>query len=103
MEINIFSIQKKSLEFKQSEEKYIKLISQFAFLKDSVLFNNKIAKAQKIGAKEAKKSYEESFLPFKKGFCVVLDERGKELNSCEFSKLLSDKNELSFFIGGAFG
>ncbi|TQR31279.1 23S rRNA (pseudouridine(1915)-N(3))-methyltransferase RlmH [Campylobacter sp. MIT 99-7217] len=103
MQINVFSIQKNSLEFKESEEKYIKFISKFALLKDISLFNNKIANAQKIGAKEAKKSYEEQLKPYKKGFCVVLDERGKELNSLEFSNLLSDKNELSFFIGGAFG
>ncbi|MPB27812.1 23S rRNA (pseudouridine(1915)-N(3))-methyltransferase RlmH, partial [Campylobacter jejuni] len=38
-----------------------------------------------------------------KGFCIVLDERGKELTSVEFAKLIADKNNLNFFIGGAYG
>lgn len=39
----------------------------------------------------------------KKGYCIALDEKGKDLTSIEFAKLIQDKNELSFFIGGAYG
>ena len=37
------------------------------------------------------------------GFCVGLDEKGKELDSIEFAKLLKNKTKISFFIGGAYG
>lgn len=102
MQINIFYIQKDD-EFSILKEKYIKLISKYAILKENNLLNKTISKAQNLGSLEAKKSYEQAFLPHKKGFCIVLDERGKELTSFEFAKLLRDKNELNFFIGGAFG
>ncbi len=36
-------------------------------------------------------------MPYKKGYCIALDEKGKELTSIEFAKLIQDKNELSFF------
>ena len=32
-----------------------------------------------------------------------MDENGKEFTSDEFATLLRDKNELCFFIGGAYG
>ncbi|TEY25420.1 23S rRNA (pseudouridine(1915)-N(3))-methyltransferase RlmH, partial [Campylobacter sp. CH185] len=76
---------------------------KYATLKEINVFNKKIALAQNLNAIEAKKSYEEAFMPYKKGYCITLDERGKELTSIEFAKLIQDKNELSFFIGGAYG
>lgn len=102
MRINIFCIQRDD-EFSTLKEKYTRLISKYATLKENNLLNRKISRAQNMGSLEAKKSYEESFLPYKKGFCIALDERGKELTSFEFAELLKDKNELSFFIGGAYG
>ncbi|WP_457569436.1 23S rRNA (pseudouridine(1915)-N(3))-methyltransferase RlmH [Desulfurobacterium sp.] len=38
-----------------------------------------------------------------KGFVIALDERGKELNSKEFAKLLQKHRYISFLIGGADG
>ncbi len=102
MQINIFCIQKNN-ELKIWSEKYYKLISKYATLKQMDIFNKKIASAQNSSAAKAKKSYEEVFIPYKKGFCIVLDEKGKELTSMEFAKLIRDKNEISFFIGGAYG
>lgn len=102
LQVNIFHIQKND-EFDTWSKKYTKLISKFANLKEYNLFNKKIALAQNLNAQSAKKSYEEAFIPYKKGFCIVLDERGKELTSIEFAKLIADKNEISFFIGGAYG
>lgn len=103
MQINLFSIQKNDEDFERLNEKYTKLITHFTNFKDKCIFNAKINTAQKQGQKEARKSYTEHLNPYKKGFCVILHERGKELNSYEFAKLLQDKNELSFFIGGAYG
>lgn len=100
--MNIFYIQKND-EFKTWSEKYSKLICKYATLKEINVFNKKISSAQNLGVQEAKKSYEEAFTPYKKGFCIVLDERGKELTSKEFARLIRDKNVLSFFIGGAYG
>lgn len=102
LQVNIFHIQKND-EFKIWGEKYAKLISKFADLKEHNLFNKKIAAAQNLNAQAAKLSYEEAFTPHMKGFCIVLDERGKELTSVEFAKLIADKNNLNFFIGGAYG
>ncbi|KAA6226268.1 23S rRNA (pseudouridine(1915)-N(3))-methyltransferase RlmH [Campylobacter sp. LR196d] len=103
LQINIYFIQKNE-EFKAYFDKYIKLISKYATLKEFNLFNNKIANAQNIGKEQAQKSYEQAFNPYlKKGFCIGLDENGKSLTSLEFAKLLKDKSLLNFFIGGAFG
>ena len=103
MQINIVSIQKSQSEFQNENEKYIKLISKYASIKDISIFNNKIAKAQSKNQIDAKKSYSEHFLQYKKGFNIALDEKSKELNSIEFANLIKDKNEISFFIGGAYG
>lgn len=102
LRLNICCIQK-SDSFQNHSEKYTKLISKYAKIQEYNLFNKKIASAQNLNANEAKKSYTEAFLPYKQGFCIALDERGKELTSEEFSKLIADRNELSFFIGGAYG
>lgn len=102
MQINIFYIQKNE-ELGYLNEKYAKRITKYAALKENNLFNKKIATAQNQDLKIAQKSYEEAFIPHKKGFCVVLDERGKELSSMEFAQLIADKSDLRFFIGGAYG
>ncbi|CAM4116461.1 23S rRNA (pseudouridine(1915)-N(3))-methyltransferase RlmH [Campylobacter armoricus] len=104
MQINLLSIQKNNKDdFSKINEHYIKLIKKFCIFNDICIFNNKVALAQNTNAIEAKKSYTNAFNPYKKGFCIALDEKGKELTSIEFAKLLQDKNEISFFIGGAYG
>ncbi|MBX2078360.1 23S rRNA (pseudouridine(1915)-N(3))-methyltransferase RlmH [Campylobacter peloridis] len=104
MQINLLSIQKNNNdEFNKINEYYIKLIKNFSILNDICIFNNKIALAQNTNAQEAKKAYSTALNPYKKGFCIALDEKGKQLTSIEFAKLLQDKNEISFFIGGAYG
>lgn len=102
MQIHIICVQKND-DFKIFTEKYLKLIRPFAFVDECRIFSSKIAQAQKTSAKAAQKSYEQEFLAHKKGFNIILDERGKTLNSLEFAELLEGKNELSFFIGGAYG
>lgn len=99
--IKVVSIQKASKDFKLECEKYQKLIKTQARLEICELYPKNVLKAS--GEKEAKLAYEEAFLPYKKGFCVVLDERGEDLDSKEFAKLLKDKSLVTFFIGGAYG
>ncbi|MBK1991870.1 23S rRNA (pseudouridine(1915)-N(3))-methyltransferase RlmH [Campylobacter sp. 2018MI35] len=102
MRVNIICIQKKD-ELKELTKKYTKLISNYSQINEFNLFSQKISLAQNISPLEAQKSYEKAFEPYKKGFSIALDEKGKKLNSLEFANLLKDKNEISFFIGGAFG
>lgn len=102
MRINIFYIQKNE-ELSFLKEKYKKFITKYAHIKENNLFSKKIAAAQNQGRNEAQKSYEEAFMPHKKGFCIVLDEKGKEPTSVEFSKLIENKSEINFFIAGAYG
>ncbi len=103
MRISLFCIQKNAAEFAPLNEKFAKLVSNYAKLEQLCVFNAKINTAQKQGQLAAQQSYAEYLKPYKKGFCVVLDESGKEFTSVEFANLLKDKGEISFFIGGAFG
>ena len=104
MEISVFCIQKSKREnFENESKEYTKMSSKFAKISDIIIFNDKIAKAQSKGREEALKAYDEVYEPNLNGFCVALDEAGREFNSEEFAKLISDKAQVSFFIGGAYG
>ncbi|EAU01093.1 MULTISPECIES: 23S rRNA (pseudouridine(1915)-N(3))-methyltransferase RlmH [Campylobacter] len=104
MDISVFSIQKSRADsFENEIKEYIKMSAKFANISDKIIFNDKIAKAQSIGKDEALKAYDEAYEPNLKGFCVMLDERGSELNSSEFAKIFEQNMQLSFFIGGAYG
>ena len=103
MEISVFAIQKGKDEYENEINEYIKMSKKFANLRNLTIFNDKIAKAQSLGKNEALKSYDESYAPFVKGYCIGLDERGEMMDSLEFAKLLKDKSQISFFVGGAFG
>ena len=103
MEILVYSISKEKIEFYSEINEYIKMSKKYANIKDKVLFNNQIAKAQSSSKDMALKAYDEAYEPLIEGFCVGLDEGGKMLDSVEFSKLFLAKNKVSFFIGGAYG
>ena len=103
MRLFVYSIQKNAPEFSILNEKFAKFILNYAEFKDICLFNGKINSAQWQGKQTAQRAYSEALKPYKKGFCVALDENGKEFTSDEFATLLKDKNELCFFIGGAYG
>lgn len=83
---------------------YIKISSKWAKITDINKFSPSIAKAQSSGdVMLAKKSYESAYLKSAEGFCIALDERGEQMSSEEFSKLLENHAKISFFIGGAYG
>lgn len=103
MEILVYSISKEKIEFYSEINEYIKMSKKYANIKDKVLFNNQIAKAQSSSKDMALKAYDEAYEPLIDGFCIGLDEGGKMLDSVEFSKLFLAKNKVSFFIGGAYG
>jgi len=104
MKINIYSILKPTNDnFDKLIKEFIKMSSKYATTKMHYIFNKDIAKAQIIGLKEAQEMYTKTYLPFFKGFNIALDVLGKKVDTYAFSKLLEDKNEVNFFIGGAFG
>lgn len=103
MKINVFSIVKND-DCVNIYNEFIKQCKGFGatlVLKD--IFNNDIAKAQKGTTKEAQNSYTQALKPFVTPQSIALHPKGKLLDSFEFAKLLSNKIEVNFFIGGAYG
>lgn len=104
MKINVYSIVKPSKDqFDDLIKEFIKMSSKYAKVEVNYIFNKTIAKAQSIGEREAQQSYSDAYEPLLKGYNVALDVLGKKIDSYAFSKLLDGKNEINFFIGGAFG
>ncbi len=104
MNIKVFSIEKSGdVHIDALNKEFIKMISKSASVEDVVLFNKQIAKAQAIGAKEAKDSYNKTYEPYLKGYNIALDVNGKQCDSFEFSKIFDNEININFFIGGAYG
>ena len=104
MKINVYSIVKPSKDqFDDLIKEFIKMSSKYAKVEVNYIFNKTIAKAQSIGEREAQQSYSDAYEPLLKGYNVALDVLGKKIDSYAFSKILDGKNEINFFIGGAFG
>ncbi|WP_281950579.1 23S rRNA (pseudouridine(1915)-N(3))-methyltransferase RlmH [Nitrosophilus kaiyonis] len=105
VKINIYAISKKDEKSYQNIiDDFIKMSKKYAQINIENIFNKKINQAQCKDEKSAKKSYTQSFEPFlKKGFNIVLDPRGKEIDSYEFANILKNLDSVNFFIGGAYG
>ncbi len=101
MQINLYTIQK--IEDQAEVKELTKMISRWAKISEINKFNAKISKAQKLGTELSLRAYDEAYLPCVSGFCICLDERGQEMSSAEFAKLLDGKSCVNFFIGGAYG
>jgi len=102
--INIYAIVKPtSDEFDKISKEFIKMCSKYAKVEVHSIFNKNISKAQTIGEKEAKESYTKAYLPLMNGYCIALDVLGQNLDSFEFSKIITSNSEVSLFIGGAYG
>jgi len=105
LKINIISIAKKERSIYDPLYKEMsKMISRFAKIEDIELFPKEVAKAHTISAKASQISYRKVLSPYVyKNYSIVLHPDGKKLDSVEFSKLLSDRMSVNFFIGGAYG
>ena len=105
MKIRICTIDKKGKNalYEPLIEHYKKISRPFATIEIVDLFDSKIAKAQDISATAAKEAYTEMFRRCKSGFTIALDHEAKEPDSYSFSKLLSQRANITFFIGGAYG
>ena len=102
--INIYSIVKPTKdEFDTLIKEFIKMSSKYSKVEVHYIFNKNIAKAQSIGESEAKQVYSDTYEPLLKGYNIALDVLGKKLDTYAFSSLIDNKNEVNFFIGGAFG
>lgn len=105
MKVDILSIAKKERStydplYKELE----KMSSRFAKINDTELFPKDVAKAHTISAEAAQAAYTKAFEPYiGHGYSIALHPDGKIIDSFEFSKLLSDRISVQFFIGGAYG
>jgi len=105
LKINIISIAKKERSIYDPLYKEMsKMISRFAKIEDIELFPKEVAKAHTISPKASQSSYTKVLSPYVyKNYSIALHPDGKKLDSVEFSKLLSDRMSVNFFIGGAYG
>ena len=105
MKIDLLSIAKKERStydplYKELE----KMISRFAKVEDIELFPKDVAKAHTVSPEASQAAYSRCFEPYLgRGYSIALHPDGKLVDSFEFSKLLSDKISLQFYIGGAYG
>jgi len=105
MNIELISIAKKEKTIYDPLYKDLeKMISRFAKLKDTEIFNKDVTKAHTISPDAAQKAYTKVLEPhISSCYSIVLHPDGKLIDSFEFSKLLDGKMSVKFFIGGAYG
>jgi 23S rRNA (pseudouridine1915-N3)-methyltransferase len=105
MKINIYSIAKKERSiYDPLYQSLEKMISKYSKIEDIELFSKEVTKAHTISQSAAQAVYSNVLSPYlNSGYSIVLHPEGKIIDSFEFSKLLSDKIAVNFFIGGAYG
>ena len=102
--LKVFTIEKEIKdEFKSIADSYKKMILKYAKFEHNICFNKAIAKAQKCEPSKAKESYTEIYKKKRGRFNIALDEKGKMLDSIQFSEIFKREDEINFFIGGAYG
>ena len=105
MNVEIVSIAKKEKSLYDPLNKELtKMISRFAKVTDTEIFNKDVTKAHTISSDAAQRAYTKVLEPhIRSCYSVVLHPDGKIVDSFEFSKLLDGKMSIKFFIGGAYG
>ncbi|GHS85732.1 ribosomal RNA large subunit methyltransferase H [Campylobacterota bacterium] len=105
MNITVYYIDKRSSGTQEEiENRYVKLIGSFAQCELVPIYNSAIEKAQKISKEAARLSYTEAFKPYLgKAHAFALDEKGKEMNSVQFSVAFGFHTQIAFFVGGTYG
>jgi len=105
MNISIVTIAKKERSlYDPLYQEQMKMISRFAKIDDVELFPKEVAKAHQIGPEASQAAYTKLLSPMLgKNYSIALHPDGKKMDSFAFSKLISDKIALHFFIGGAYG
>jgi 23S rRNA (pseudouridine1915-N3)-methyltransferase len=84
---------------------FIKISKPYAKINLIDLFPKSVIKAQNKGVKEIQNSYSKALEKYvtSSKYSVILDPTAEQIDSVKFSQLLKDKQEISFFIGGAYG
>lgn len=105
MNISIVSIAKKERSlYDPLYQEQMKMISRFAKVEDIELFPKEVVKAHQIGPEASQSAYTKLLTPMVgKNYSIALHPEGKKIDSFAFSKLISDKIAVQFFIGGAYG
>jgi len=106
MKINVIIIDKKGKDslYTGLIEHYKKISRPFAKVEVIEIYNKEITKAHDISAKFAQESYTHALTKYmQNGINIALNPSSKEVNSYDFAKLLKDRGEVNFFIGGAYG
>jgi 23S rRNA (pseudouridine1915-N3)-methyltransferase len=105
MNIEIVSIAKKERSiYDPLYKELIKMISRFAKVSDTEIFNKDVTKAHTISPEASQEAYTRVLEPYiSKSFTITLHPDGKLIDSFDFSKLINDKMSVKFFIGGAYG
>lgn len=104
MKIALYTIEKSEKdEYMEILSALSKSISKFADFELMSLFNNKIAKAHKISPEESQKAYTDTLIPHLGAYNIALNIQARQPDSHGFAKLLQDKLDIRFFIGGAYG
>ncbi len=105
MKIRVCTIDKKGKKelYVPLIEHFKKIAKPFANIEVVDIFSNSIAKAQDASPSLAQEAYEKALEPYLNGYKVILDPKGKEVDSIEFSKILQKNASITFFIGGAYG
>ena len=105
MNVDILSIAKKERSIYDPLYKELtKMISRFAKVEDTELFPKDVAKAHTLSPEASQAAYTKVFEPYlTRGYSIALHPDGKLVDSFEFSKLLSDRMSVQFYIGGAYG
>jgi len=102
--IKIFWVGKtKNKQVSELIDYYLKLASKFQPLKVFALPKVKKSSSRMQIQEQEAKLVLSNFAP--SGFNILLDERGAQFSSCQFSQFLQKRShqEINFFIGGAFG
>jgi len=106
MNIKVFAIDKhnKNEIYEPLLKHYAKIAKPFAKVELVDIFDKKIAKAQEQSPALAKASYTKAFENYlKNSYTIALTPNGEELDSFGFAKMLQNRHNVSFFIGGAYG
>jgi 23S rRNA (pseudouridine1915-N3)-methyltransferase len=105
LRVNVITIAKKERSiYDPLYKELIKMIGRFAKVEDIELFPKDVTKAHSISAEASQAAYTKILTPYMdRNYSIALHPDGKSVDSIEFSKLLSDRISINFFIGGAYG
>jgi len=102
MKISVYAIEKSPKdEFDAINQNFKKMSGKYATITSHSLFSKKLSSITnpKLAQEEYARIYEKHLGVLN----IALDPLGKVIDSHEFSRLLSDQNDVRFFIGGAYG